>query len=101
MKRPQKQSGIFRNNFTDYWDGQGIPIPGNTINDSQTLIGNEIARVVLWNGNSDLQKPAMAQESGGDNSYAGMVLYDGLLWLSYYSSHEGKTSVYQAKVKIK
>jgi hypothetical protein len=38
--------------------------------------------------------------SGGDTSYAGMVLHDGLLWVSYYSSHEGKTSIYLAKVKL-
>jgi hypothetical protein len=38
--------------------------------------------------------------SGGDTSYAGLVLHEGLLWISYYSSHEGKTSIYLAKVKI-
>lgn len=38
--------------------------------------------------------------SGGDTSYAGLVLHDGLLWVSYYSSHEGKTSIYLAKVRI-
>ena len=38
--------------------------------------------------------------SGGDTSYAGMVLHDELLWLSYYSSHEGKTNIYLAKVKV-
>jgi hypothetical protein len=38
--------------------------------------------------------------SGGDTSYAGMVLHDGLLWISYYSSHEEKTSIYLAKVKL-
>jgi len=38
--------------------------------------------------------------SGGDTSYAGLVLHDGLLWISYYSSHEGKTSIYLAKVRI-
>jgi hypothetical protein len=37
--------------------------------------------------------------SGGDCSYAGLVWHDGLLWISYYSSHEGKTSIYLAKVK--
>lgn len=36
--------------------------------------------------------------SGGDTSYPGMVWHDGLLWVSYYSSHEGKTSIYLAKV---
>jgi hypothetical protein len=38
--------------------------------------------------------------SGGDTSYAGMVWHDGLLWISYYSSHEAKTSIYLAKVKF-
>jgi hypothetical protein len=38
--------------------------------------------------------------SGGDTSYAGLVARDGLLWVSYYSSHEGKTSIYLAKVRL-
>jgi hypothetical protein len=38
--------------------------------------------------------------SGGDTSYPGLVFYEGLLWVSYYSSHEGKTSIYLAKVKL-
>ena len=38
--------------------------------------------------------------SGGDSSYAGLVLHEGLLWISYYSSHEGKTSIYLAKVEL-
>jgi hypothetical protein len=38
--------------------------------------------------------------SGGDNSYPGLVWHDGLLWVSYYSSHEGKASIYLAKVKV-
>ncbi len=36
--------------------------------------------------------------SGGDTSYAGLVWHDDLLWISYYSSHEGKTCIYLAKV---
>ena len=38
--------------------------------------------------------------SGGDTSYAGLVWYDDLLWVSYYASHEGKTSIYLAKVRV-
>lgn len=39
--------------------------------------------------------------SGGDTSYAGMVWHGGLLWVSYYSSHEqNKASIYLAKVKL-
>lgn len=36
--------------------------------------------------------------SGGDTSYAGLVWKDEQLWISYYSSHEEKTSIYLAKV---
>ena len=43
---------------------------------------------------------ALALPSGGDTSYAGLVLHDGMLWVSYYSSHEGKTSIYLAKVNV-
>ena len=38
--------------------------------------------------------------SGGDTSYPGLVWRDGLLWVSYYSSHEGKTSIYLAQVDV-
>ena len=38
--------------------------------------------------------------SGGDSSYPGLAWHDGLLWVSYYSSHEGKTAVYLAKVAL-
>lgn len=38
--------------------------------------------------------------SNGDNSYAGLVWHDDLLWVSYYSSHEGKTNIYLAKLRL-
>lgn len=38
--------------------------------------------------------------SGGDTSYAGLVWHKPLLWVSYYSSHEGKTSIYLARVQL-
>lgn len=44
--------------------------------------------------------PVLTFPSGGDNSYPGLVWHDGLLWMSYYSSHEGKTSVYLAKINV-
>jgi hypothetical protein len=37
--------------------------------------------------------------SGGDTSYPGLLWHNGLLYVSYYSSHEGKTSIYLAKIK--
>jgi hypothetical protein len=38
--------------------------------------------------------------SGGDTSYPGMVLHKKKLWVSYYSSHEGKSSIYLAKIPL-
>jgi len=48
----------------------------------------------------DAYQPVMTLPSGGDNSYPGMVWHDGLLWMSYYSSHEGRTSIYLAQIKM-
>ena len=45
-------------------------------------------------------EPALTLPSGGDTSYPGLVWHDGLLWVSYYSSHEGKSAIYLAKVKV-
>jgi hypothetical protein len=56
---------------------------------------------VLW---LDVDRGAMTElarlPSGGDNSYAGLQWYDDMLWISYYSSHEARTSIYLATVKI-
>jgi hypothetical protein len=38
--------------------------------------------------------------SSGDNSYPGMLIYKNDLWTVYYSSHEGKTSIYFAKIPL-
>lgn len=45
--------------------------------------------------------PALLLPSGGiDCSYPGMAYQNGELWISYYSSHEGRTLVYLAKVQL-
>ncbi|HCO94415.1 MAG TPA: hypothetical protein DIU00_10770, partial [Phycisphaerales bacterium] len=52
----------------------------------------------------DIKNGAMTRlaklPSGGDTSYPGMVWHNNMLYISYYSSHEGKTSIYLAKVKV-
>jgi hypothetical protein len=52
----------------------------------------------------NLEKPSLREilplPSGGDSSYAGIVRDDDKLWISYYSSHEGKTSIYLARVRL-
>lgn len=44
--------------------------------------------------------PLLDLPSGGDTSYPGLVWHDGQLWVSYYSSHTGRTSIFLAQVKF-
>lgn len=37
--------------------------------------------------------------SGGDTSYPGFVIDDDAMWMSYYSSHEGRSSIYIARIR--
>lgn len=45
-------------------------------------------------------KELIALPSSGDSSYPGLVWRKGELWMTYYSSHEGKTSIYFTRTKI-
>ena len=63
---------------------------GDRATGSKTFLG----RMTLDGVKSELILP-----SGGDCSYPGMVWHEGLLWLSYYSSHDGKSEIYLAKVR--
>ena len=58
-------------------------------------VKTSVARMTL-----ERYEPVLSVPSGGDNSYPGLVWHDGLLWMSYYSSHEGKSAIYLAKVKV-
>lgn len=46
-------------------------------------------------------REVMKLPSGGDNSYPGMLSIGGFVWMSYYSSHEGKASIYYARIPYK
>jgi hypothetical protein len=58
------------------------------------------AKTVIAKMTRDSYEPVLTLPSGGDTSYPGLVWHDGLLWVSYYSSHEGKSAIYLAKVKL-
>ncbi len=45
--------------------------------------------------------PWLTFKLGGDTRYPGLVRRDGILWVSYDSSHEGKSVIYLGKVKIR
>ena len=50
--------------------------------------------------NDSLGEPVLTLPSGGDCSYPGLVWNEDLLWMSYYSSHDGKTSIYLARIRF-
>ncbi len=56
--------------------------------------------MVLFKMTPTSLEPLLELPSGGDCSYPGLCWHDGHLWVSYYSSHEGKSSIYVAKVKM-
>ena len=58
------------------------------------------ARTMLARMTLDSLSPVLELPSGGDNSYPGFVFHEGLLWMTYYASHEGKTSIYLAKIRL-
>lgn len=45
--------------------------------------------------------PKLRLPSNGDSSYPGFVWHNGQVWTLYYSSHEGKTSLYLARLQIR
>lgn len=73
--------------------------------------GRLIAAVRLYDGGArtslcwlDAEQATLTEAlrlpSGGDTSYAGLVWHAQQLWVSYYSSHEGKTCIYLARAEI-
>lgn len=59
------------------------------------------SRTVVGTLANDGFVPEIILPSGGDTGYPGMLFRDGVLYVSYYSSHEEKTSVYLALVDLK
>jgi len=91
------------------WNDLGFRLGGPNIipfNSTIYIMGtrsyhNDIYRTALYF--TDKKGPAtqfLELPSGGDTSYPGMLIYEDILWISYYSSHEGKSSIYLAKIPM-
>jgi hypothetical protein len=72
------------------WIAAGRIFDGNKPKTALMELAVESAKVV----------PILDLPSGGDCSYPGLVWHNDQLWMSYYSSHEGKTSIYLAVVDL-
>ena len=64
----------------------------------RSYVGDPVT--VLSRFGPETYDPALTLPSGGDNSYPGLVWHEGTLWMSYYSSHEAKTSIYLAEIAL-
>ena len=82
-------------NFIMLPNGGAMVAAGRQSNPKPESARTFVGPMTLESVKADLVLP-----SGGDCSYPGLVWHDGVLWLSYYSSHEGKTSIYLAKIKL-
>ena len=72
----------------------------NFLASGRMQIGNDRSRTVVAKVDiSGNMVPALILPSGGDTSYPGIVEKDGVFWISYYSSHEERPSIYMAKVR--
>jgi hypothetical protein len=66
------------------------------------LYGSDGSRTVINLTTPDgVIKKQIMLPSGGDTSYPGMLIFKKELWVSYYSGHEGRVSVYLARIKLK
>lgn len=104
------QLGVSRPPYTEWtWKDLGKRIGGPQM--IRLPDGRVVAAVRLYDGKVrtslcwlDLEKASLTEflalPSGGDTSYPGLVWHDNRLSVSYYSSHEGKTSIYLAKVRL-
>jgi hypothetical protein len=78
-----------------------LRLPDDRIVAAARLYDGKVRTSLLWlDATAGILTECLKLPSGGDTSYAGLVWHEGLLWVSYYSSHEGKASIYLAKVKL-
>jgi hypothetical protein len=102
--------GISTTPYTAWnWVDLGIRVGGPemiVLPDDKLLFGHRFSdktgssTVLTKQGADGKLQPIMRFPSGGDTSYSGMVICNGFLWVSYYSGHEGKTSIYLAKIPL-
>jgi hypothetical protein len=96
--------------YTDWtWKDLGVKIGGPQL--IRLPNGRLIAGVRLYDGKVrtaiveiDAEASKLTElvslPSGGDSSYPGLVWHEGILFVSYYSSHAGKTSIYFARLSL-
>lgn len=104
------QLGRSKTPYTDWeWTDLGVRAGGPDF--IRVPDGRLIAVVRLYDGGARTSVCQLDPESGtldeliglpsvGDTSYAGLVWFEEELWVSYYSSHDERTAIYLARVRL-
>jgi len=113
------RSGVFALSFPPYKEFRNVRI-GHSMNGqnllqlgpAKWLIGTREggferpegregeSTVLITIGEDGIYKRIFELPSGGDASYPGFLVFQDKLWVSYYSSHEGKTSIYLSIIPL-
>lgn len=93
------------------WTNTGLQLGGPFLMDlgkdgmllgTRSFLPEKKRSTALYHINSSGQPTKLLDlASGGDTSYPEMVIHKRKLWISYYSSHEGKASIYLAQIPRK
>ncbi|MDG3004235.1 sialidase family protein [Paludisphaera mucosa] len=104
------QLGRSRPPYTEWtWKDLGVHLggpallrlPDGRIVAGGRLLAPRVHTALCWlDPDADTLTEFLALPSGGDTSYPGLALHEGTLWVSYYASHEGKTAIYLARVRL-
>ncbi len=107
---PSAQLGLSRSPYRGWsWNDLGktiagpslIRLPDGRFVAGARVIDETVRTSLLWlDPGSGTLSEFFALPSSGDTGYPGLAFRDGLLWVSYYSSHEGKAAIYLAQVKL-
>jgi hypothetical protein len=78
-----------------------IPLKKRFLVGGRLFRNKQLYTALCWvNPEKGSVRQALRLPSSGDSSYPGLVHHNNEVWMSYYSSHEGKTAIYFAKVKV-
>jgi hypothetical protein len=102
--------GISRPPYTEWeWKDLGVQIggpdmiqlPDGRFVGAVRLYDDPVRTSLVWvDPEEGSLKEFLTFPSGGDTSYPGLVWHDDRLYVSYYSSHEGKSNIYLAQVEF-
>jgi hypothetical protein len=77
-----------------------LPLPdGRLVYSGRDFPDGKAAKTVVGEIRDAHCTPLVTLPSGGDCSYPGLAWHENELWVSYYSSHEGKSSIYLSRLR--